>query len=274
MHAIIKTACNALKTEGFEGFYETLIEDLIPNLKTTYVEFINRTNRATLPLTSQKDALFYSMAYDKGHHLTFTKVLQDNIVFDESDDIINIIDYGCGQGNATLATLAHIAKFRDPQTTHLNIHLIEPSKISLGNAKYKIEVFAKALGFSANITKQNVMLADAELPDFANDNDTLHLMSYILDIDDVQDELSIVTDQIKELPGKNFVIASGVNRHCGKYGFQLLSRLLTGKTQYIKSYNLPHQRYDIFEGEYSSHTAKAVGMMVEVHNTYSQKLAA
>ena len=79
MHTIIKNACLNMAKDGFEGFYDSLADQLVPNLPTTYRSFIHRTDGATLPLTSVNDALFFSLAYDKGHYLTFSRVLKDRL---------------------------------------------------------------------------------------------------------------------------------------------------------------------------------------------------
>ena len=55
MNAIINTACQSMNTQGFAGFYHSLVAQVAPNLPMTYGEFVNRTGRATLPLTSQND---------------------------------------------------------------------------------------------------------------------------------------------------------------------------------------------------------------------------
>lgn len=193
MNAIINNACQVMQTEGFAGFYRSLVGQFAPSTPMTYSEFVGRTGRATLPLTSHNDALFYSVAYAMGHYQTFRAVLADSLVIEERDTVLNIVDYGCGQGIATLAMLDHIATFNDPKSVHLNIHLIEPSSIALGNAHYKVLTLAQALGFSVNITSQNCTLDNAIVTNFANQADNLHLMSYILDVEAVQNQLHHIT---------------------------------------------------------------------------------
>lgn len=237
MNAIINNACQAMQTEGFEGFYHSLVDQFVPNMPMTYGEFINRTDRATLPLTSQNDALFYSVAYAMGHYQIFRAVLADGLVIEECDRVLNIIDYGCGQGVATLAMLDHIATFNNPKSTHLNIHLIEPSSIVLGNACYKVLMLAQALGFSVNITTQNCTLNNAVVPNFANQADNLHLMPYILDVEAVQKQLHHITAQIRGLAGINHIVVSDIAHPNGFNGLNLLSRQLIGRASHIERYN-------------------------------------
>jgi len=277
MHHIIKNACQNMAKDGFTGFYDSLTDQLVPNLPTSYYEFIARTEGATLPLTSVKDALLFSLAYDKGHYLTFTTVLEDTIRISQANNKgakLNIIDYGCGQGTATLATLDFIAQFRDPKLNKVNIHLIEPSSIALEIASYKINARAKQLGFDINLTTQNCYFSDVTLPDFCNDYGTLHLMSYIMDIERVQEEISTVTDQIKAFPGHNLIVATDIRYHNGWDGLNLLSTLLTGTTNFIERYSLGHTRYGVRDEEFGYHTSKAIGLTLEVNNSIDLDLAA
>lgn len=266
MNTIINTACQSMNDEGFEGFYHSLVAQVAPNLPMTYGEFVNRTGRATLPLASQNDALFYSVAYAMGHYTTFRAVLADNLTIEDRDNVMNIIDYGCGQGVATLATLAHIASQKDPKTVHLNIHLIEPSSVSLGNASYQVLCLAQAYGFSTTITTQNCVLANAIVPNFANGAATLHLMSYILDVQAVQQQLSHITEQIRNLNGIHHVIVSDICYREGFDGLNLLSRQLTGTLQKIKRYTPAHRSYRVIQQHYAVETAKAIGFMLSSDN--------
>ncbi len=261
MNMMIKNACQAMNNEGFMGFYDSLASQYALHGSTSYKAFKARTNHATLPLSCQEDAVFYSVAYAMGHYVTFTEVLENNIGFDDADATINIVDYGCGQGITTLATMAHVASQRDAGATHLNIHLVEPSAVALSIAQYLVACMADALGFSVCITSQNVSLAQVVVPEFANDADTLHLMSYILDVPAVQVQLGNLTGQIRQLTGVQWVIASGINTPDGYKGFNVLSRQLIGRTQSVKDYRVAHRRYNVLRGGYQTHTSRAIGMM-------------
>lgn len=56
-----------------------------------------------------------------------------------------------------------------------------------------------------------VSLANATVPNFSNGADTLHLMSYILDVRAVQQQLSHITGQIRQLSGVQHIIASDID---------------------------------------------------------------
>lgn len=266
MNTIISTACQSMTTQGFEGFYHSLVAQVAPNLPMTYGEFVNRTGRATQPLASQNDALFYSVAYAMSHYTTFQAVLADNLTIKQHNSVFNLIDYGCGQGVATLATLAHIASQQDPKTIHLNIHLIEPSSVSLGNASYQVLCLAQAYGFSTTITTQNCLLQQAAVPNFANGADTLHLMSYILDVPAVQQQLHHITAQIRNLNGVHHVIASDIAYSTGFNGLNLLSHQLLGYATYIERYYKNYESYDVIHGGFIHRTAKAIGFILSLNN--------
>lgn len=258
----IVNACQAMNNGGFVGFYHSLVKQFISNVPMEYDDFISRTSRCTRPLINDAEALFYSVAYEMGHYTVFREVLSDNLIVDSEDVVINIVDYGCGQGVATLATLAYIASQQDTGNIRLNIHLIEPSITALLIACYKVFAFAQALGFDVVITYHNCSLDKVRLPNINNTGDTFHLMSYILDVPEVQSQLQAITTQIKQLSGKNFVIASGINTPNGYNGFHLLANQLTGCRQWIDRYSSTYKRYNVRQECYEQCTAKAIGFLL------------
>lgn len=269
MNAIINNACQVMKVEGFESFYHSLVEQTLNKMMMNYEDFINRTGRATLPLNSHNDALFYGVAYAMGHYRTFLEVLTHRFIIDEHDVVLNIIDYGCGQGVATLALLDFIASQQNPKNIHLNIYLIEPSQIALGNACYQILSLAQNLGFSIKMSTQNCFLNQAIVPNFKNDADTLHLMSYILDVEQVQKQLHHITAQIRALAGVNHIVASGINTPVGYRGLNLLSYQLLGYHQKIENYQPNYRAYRVIQERYENVRAKAIGFMISLNNDLS-----
>lgn len=269
MNAIINNACQVMKAEGFESFYHSLVKQTLEQMPMNYSDFANRTNRATLPLNSHNDALFYGVAYAMGHYRTFLDVLTHNLMIKEHDTVLNIVDYGCGQGIATLALLDFIASQQNPKNIHLNIHLIEPSQIALGNACYQILSLAQNLSFSVKITTQNCFLNQSTVPNFQNGADTLHLMSYILDVQTIQAQLKQITDQIRVLSGIQHIIASGINTSAGYNGFNLLSEYLIGYHQNIGRYQTHYRAYRVIQGRYENTMAKAIGFMISLNNDLS-----
>lgn len=273
MNTAIKTACQIMKTHGFEGFYHSLVKQFVHDVPMSYSEFAHRTNRATLPLQSQQEALFYGVAYGLSHYNTFLQVLQHMLRIDDTDTVLNIVDYGCGQGIATLAMLMHIANQQNPKNIHVNIHLIEPSTVALGNANTKVLSFVQALGFGATISVQNCQLKDATVPNFDNGADTLHLMSYILDVPAVQQQLHNITNQIKASAGVHQIITTGIDHDRCTAGFELLSELLTGSQPQIYRYRPQHRSFRVIQGGYQIATAKAIGMGISLDYDLAYRVA-
>ncbi len=273
----IITACQAMNNGGFVGFYHSLVKQFISNVPMEYNAFRSRTSRCTRPLINDAEALFYSVAYEMGHYTVFREVLSDNLIIDSEDVVINIVDYGCGQGVATLATLAYIASQQNASNIRLNIHLIEPSITALSIACYKVSVFAQALGFDVVITYHNCSLDKVRLPNINNIGDTFHLMSYILDVQAVQSQLDGICQQIRHLPNNNVVIASGIGssdiRSNGYLGFNLLAHLLTGKTQAITKYPVGYCTYRPKQKRYEQYFATAIGMGIALNGHTMDKVA-
>lgn len=262
---LLNVASAAISTEGFLGFYNTFAKhysESLSNLK--YEEFANRTKRATLPLESEKETSFYNAAYGLQHYLTFTKVLNDNFFIDTSDDynVYNIVDYGCGQGIATIALLDFIAK-QKKHKIHLNIHLIEPSAISINNAAYLITLFAFKHSISINISTHTYKLANINLNLHPFADMTLHLMSYILDVKEIQKDIPFLAKNIINEAQPQILIAT-----CPKYprayeGFNKLFKALfaNGQPNIIES-DIPHYSYRITKGVYQKEVAKTISMIL------------
>lgn len=270
---MIKNACLAMNKNGFEGYYHSLVRHFIATQTMNYRQFAKRTCRATLPLQNQKEAVFYSVAYGLAHYKTFLQVLEYNLSIEASDEVLNIIDYGCGQGIATLATLAHIRSQKPTGDILVNVHLIEPSAVSLGNAVYTIQALAQALNIRIVISTQNCLLQNAIIPTIDNGYDILHLMSYILDVPAVQTQLPTITQQIQRMAGINHIIASTVNRPDGYDGFRQLSYLLTRRYQRFDYYRAKHNTYRVIQGNYEQITSNAIGMMISLDGLPLDKTA-
>lgn len=261
MNEIIHTACQQMKTHGFDGYYKSLVSQYSAIMNTRYKDFNRRTGRATRPLTSLNDALYYSVAYANSHYVTFRHVFADQLPTLQVNAQVNIIDYGCGQGTATMALLEQLAATHNPATLPLMIYLIEPSDIALQHAHDQIVTLAQALGFSGTINVQHCTLANAILPP-DNGAVTFHLMSYILDVPTVQAQLKTVTRQIQQRRGHQIVIATDINCSHGHEGLHLLSQQLTGRVRPIKHYTPQHYSYRLTTNQYEQFSANAIGMVI------------
>lgn len=266
----VVAACQAMKQGGFFGFYHTLVETFKSRPSMTYDDFCRRTERCINPLISNEEALFYSVAYEMGHYSIFSKVLDDNLVLE--GDKIAIVDYGCGQGLATLATLQKIAD-QGMRKGKIQVHLIEPSAVALPIAYDRVTAFANALGLDVSISCQNCTLDKVRFPLIDNAFEVLHLMSYILDVGAVQMQLDGICQQILSLPNKGWVIASGINTKGGYKGFNMLSLALTGRTNTVTPYPVKYTTYLPEQGYYTRCSAKAIGMGIVLNRQLVSKVA-
>lgn len=115
-------------------------------------------------------------------------------------DKIGVIDYGCGQGLATLAFLNYLKNNNCIANKVIDIHLIEPSAVTLGLARQYILAMAKHCQISVNITVHNVGLSDyLNNPIKTNPQySCLHFLSNVVDIPMVQDSLLALSNHINQ----------------------------------------------------------------------------
>lgn len=137
----------------------------------------------TAIIDNKKQLNQYLYSYGKMHHRKLTdayaelfKDLKDNTKFNNSTQI-EIIDYGCGQGIASIILLNIFEKFNFPIENISKITLIEPSQLALERADF-------FLNKSAKIVKINKYLDDMNTSDIetADSAVKIHLFSNILDM--------------------------------------------------------------------------------------------
>ena len=160
--------------------------------------------RGVKVLTEQNQLLAYLNSYGKMH---FAKMMSALRSVEESnfEDKLEIFDWGCGQGLATVCFLEHLTE-QNINNSIIRITLIEPSEIALKRASLHVRKFSQ----DSQITTINKDLDSLELNDLKNNNDRtkVHLFSNILDID--MFSMNDLIDKIKvNFTGKNvFICAS------------------------------------------------------------------
>lgn len=119
---------------------------------------------------------------------------------------IDIIDYGCGQG---LASMLFFDKHKNMRENCLNVILIEPSKIALNRAKKILQCYLP----KAKSKTVNKVLDEIKQEDIRTNNDTvkIHLFSNILDIDDFN-VVTLLNNVIKN-QGLHHFLAVSHNRN-------------------------------------------------------------
>lgn len=196
-----------------------------------YTQFSNRTRRTKSPLQYHDDLTTYMALYGLAHYeriqAIFDLTQQDN--FNEQQlRQATIVDYGCGQGIATLAYLDHLIATQQ-QIEHLNIVLIEPSALALRRAIYWIEKKAQTAELSIHITAHacNFDELDENYLDQANSGTYIHLFSNVLDMYH-QGNFSLhrLTKLMQKNQAEHFIFAVSPNFYSGNVGFDTLNRLL------------------------------------------------
>ena len=205
----IENAINSIEV-GFSDYYENMVEyyQLHRSSNLSHTDFCNRTNRATSPLTSIKEAIFYAVAYSWQHYQTMQSFLSVIDVTSDIADKIRVIDYGCGQGIATIAYLEYLVAHNLATESEFEVHLIEPSSVTLSIAQDLINKLADTYGLKLSIHTYQQSL---DMPIIFEDSDcteTVHLLSNILDIEDVQNSIPTISLGMKEMIGKNFLFAT------------------------------------------------------------------
>lgn len=168
--------------------YSLLLEKAEPNFNSIRQISVNQwgkinessvfysLQRGVKILTEEKQLYSYLYSYGKMHHSKMTSSFAyiPNQLFNYD---LNIIDWGCGQG---LASVSFIDYFNVNINQVKNITLIEPSELALKRASLHIKRFDKTIDVST-INKDLDSLSTADFEN--NSNVKVHLFSNILDID-------------------------------------------------------------------------------------------
>lgn len=135
--------------------------------------------RGVKPLENENELFAYMVFFGPMHYAKLTTsftFLPPDIFSNE----LNIIDWGCGQGMATM-TLLELINSNDYSAKINGISLIEPSELALKRASLHVSKFND----SVSIQTINKYLDSLSPSDFKNKKSTIkiHLFSNILDID-------------------------------------------------------------------------------------------
>ena len=148
--------------------------------------FCNGLKHGTAVLTTEEQLCCYIAAYGEMHKQKLDKALE-TFPFKNIDSNFEIIDWGCGQG---LASVHIISKLRDKNLLAKlkKVTLIEPSKLAINRAEFNVN---KAVGNSVEVVS-----IQKYLPSYSGNTDSietlhieepicLHLFSNILDIPEI-----------------------------------------------------------------------------------------
>lgn len=157
----------------------------------------NLHGRGVDQLKTEEEMFEYIKRYGRMHYAKLLSSFEST--FPQSFDTpVNIVDWGCGQG---LATITFLEKYNSANV--INITLVEPSEIVLKRAALHCKKFAPNVHLHT-ILKKLDEIESSDIKTLFN-IPTIHLFSNILDIDDYSSShlLSVVDDI---LTCKNFFV--------------------------------------------------------------------
>lgn len=175
-----------LSQHGFLGLCQANIELFQKHLRHnfSYAQFVERTARAKNPLQCYDDLISYISLYGMAHYQRFKHLFSCGLQagINMPNEKLHIIDYGCGQGIATITVLEKIATLKKiPDLLHIT--LIEPSALSLQRAVTWVKCRAKALNLNVKIESHQQYFDSLQTQKTTELNEVcLHLYSNILDM--------------------------------------------------------------------------------------------
>lgn len=151
--------------------------DAIRSISLRHADGCNLTNRGVKILESEEELFEYMKRFGNMHKAKLEVALNPLSDNDNFSAKINVIDWGCGQG---IASMIFIEKFGTDIIN--NITLIEPSELALKRAALHIRKYNQYIPLKTICKKLDELVEY----DFSGSQTeiTVHLFSNILDIDD------------------------------------------------------------------------------------------
>lgn len=137
-------------------------------------------NHGTAVLTTEEQCNAYIAAYGNMHQGKINEVLDEIKINDFANTDLQIIDWGCGQGLATICLFDFFNKHNLSLDLVKKVVLIEPSEVARDRAKTHVNSYLRDEDKIVVIGKY---IDDVKVDDIVSDEPvTLHLFSNILDI--------------------------------------------------------------------------------------------
>ena len=264
----IETAINSIEV-GFSNYYENMVEyyQRHNDENLTHTDFCDRTNRATNPLTCAREAIFYAVAYSWQHYQTIRNLISIIDVTSDIADKIRVVDYGCGQGVATIAYLEHLVAHDVAVESEFEVYLIEPSLLTLNIAKRLIKKLADVHGLKLTICAYQQSLGTPILLKETGCSETVHLLSNVLDINSVQGSIPSIVNIMQGIAGKNFLFATAPCYQNTWLGNNLLSNHMDFSESVINRNSTLHtDMYSVVNDCWQTRRSKASQIYVYWHN--------
>lgn len=200
-----KTSIKAIEDISFDQIRKNSIQRISHLSKGQWDQIFNELKRGVKLLETDEELCMYLLAYGKMHQAKIWKTC-DYLPLKEFDSkSLKIIDWGCGQG---LASLCFLDRLREENISIQNpsVTLIEPSEQALNRAKIHLEAY---LG-EGKIECLNKFIDDVEIEDIVSDKSiTIHFFSNILDIKSI--DLKLLASKVgsADLTGEHFICCIG-----------------------------------------------------------------
>lgn len=163
-------------------------------------------NHGTAVLTTEEQCNAYIAAYGNMHQGKINEVLDEIKINDFANTDLQIIDWGCGQGLATICLFDFFNKHNLSLDLVKKVVLIEPSEVARDRAKTHVNAYLRDEDKIVVIGKY---IDDVKVDDIVSDKPvTLHLFSNILDIPSI-DLLRLANSIKTSLKGLHYFFCWG-----------------------------------------------------------------
>lgn len=150
-------------------------------------------NHGTAILTTEEQCCAYIAAYGSMHQGKINEVLEKIAINDFKNTDIQIVDWGCGQGLATVCLFDFFKSRGISLDSIRKVILIEPSDLALERAKIHVNAY---LSEDERIVTKNKLLNEVSEHDISSSQSlTIHLFSNILDIPSI--DLQLLANKIR-----------------------------------------------------------------------------
>ena len=223
-------------------------------------------NHGTAVLSTEDQLCCYIASYGEMHKGKIDKALE-RFPWAELDSDYEIIDWGCGQGIATVHFSTKLREYNLISKLR-KVTLIEPSEVALGRATINVN---KALDDSIEVESKQLYLPAVSETDNCIDNIhieepiCIHLFSNILDIQEI--DLKNLANIIASSGYRHYFVCMGPLNY-GNHRIEAFSRYFAKKNEDIFSDVCAPQYRQLPNGKWYSCVTKGFKMLREEGKTF------